>query len=179
MKSKSIILAIFVVAALVIIGGLAKKSGPPGRAVEGLPAPPVLLKELITGKTVTMDDFKSKAVFINFWATWCGPCVEEMPSIQKLYEARKSDPSIKMVMILYKDDPQAAVKFMKENKYDFDVYIDDNSVSAKAFGLTGVPETFLIDNKGIVFKRILGPHDWNAEEAGNLLGQLVSRNPSQ
>jgi thiol-disulfide isomerase/thioredoxin len=175
MKPKAIILAVFLVAALVIIGGLARKSAPPGRAVEGLPAPSFTIKDIETGKTVTPSDLRGSAVFVNFWATWCAPCVEEMPYIEKLYQARKSDPSLKIIMILYKDDPRAARDFLKKNNYGFDVYADENGASAKFFGLTGVPETFLIDKNGIVFKRILGPLDWSSADAQKLIDELINR----
>ena len=140
----------------------------------GLQAPELDIRDEISGRKLTSGDFKNKVVFVNFWASWCPPCKEEMPSIESLFKDIAGNDKIQMVTILYKDSYQDGTLYMKQNGYTFPVYLDNNGVTAVNFGVTGVPETYVIDKKGILKKRIIGPADWNSPEAKNFINSLLN-----
>lgn len=119
----------------------------------------------INNDTIKLSDLRGSVVFVNFWATWCGSCVDELPSIERLFGMLEDDSSFRMVTILYKDDPDRAFSYMKENGYTFPLYLDQDESAARIFGITGIPETFIVDKKGYLRQKIVGPADWNSPQA--------------
>jgi thiol-disulfide isomerase/thioredoxin len=93
------------------------------------------------GHKTRLSDMKGSVVFVNFWATWCGSCVGELPSIERLFRSLSGYPSFKMVTILYKDSISDAVGYMKQSGYNFPVFTNPGDSAAGIFGITGVPET--------------------------------------
>jgi cytochrome c biogenesis protein CcmG/thiol:disulfide interchange protein DsbE len=131
--------------------------------VAGFKAPGFELTDL-GGRTWKLGEMAGSVVFVNFWATWCKECVEEMPSIQRLYEQTKDNEKFHLLSILYQDDPETARKYMAENSYTFPVLIDPASITAKAYHLTGVPETYIVGTDGMVAKKTIGPAEWDDPE---------------
>ena len=177
LKQKSVILiAVFIVAIGFILYFFSeqKEETPKAKAVVNLKAPGFLLTDP-SGKTYTLSELKGSVVFVNFWATWCPPCVEEMPSIQNLYNGFKDNKEFRMVTILYKDDYQKAMAFMKQNNYTLPVLIDSDGKSAKAYGVTGVPETYIVDKNGVLREKVIGPADWNSTQADSLISNLLKQ----
>lgn len=126
------------------------------------------------GQKISPEDIKGKVLFVNFWASWCPPCKEEMPSIESLFREMSGNGNFKMVTILYKDSYRDGVDYVKQNDYTIPVYTDDGSLAARAFGVTGVPETYILDKKGQVRKRVLGPAEWDSPEAKDLIRSLLA-----
>lgn len=144
---------------------------PEGRQAESA-APDISLTDA-SGKVYKLSDLKGSVVFINFWATWCQPCREEAPSIQSLHERFKNEKKFRMLTVLYKDDYQRSLDFMKNNKYGFPVLEDPGGKTALSYGVTGVPETYIVSKGGILKERVIGPADWNSPEAISLIANLI------
>ena len=175
MKLKSVILVvIFIVAIALILFSVKREETPKTKAVVGLTAPEFSLYDP-SGKTYTLSELRGSVVFINFWATWCPPCIEEMPSIQNLYNGFKDKKEFRMVTILYKDDYNKAMAYMKQNNYTLPVLIDREGKSAKAYGVTGVPETYIVDKQGVLREKVIGPADWNSTQADSLISNLLKQ----
>ncbi len=141
---------------------------------EGIRAPKLDVRDARSGQAIDISQLKGKVVFVNFWASWCMPCKEEMPSIEALHREMQKNDTFLMVTILYKDDAKTAADYMRANSYTFPLFTDDDGVSAKRYGVTGVPETYLIDKKGALRKRVIGPADWNSSEAKAFINSLLS-----
>ena len=175
MKLKSVILiAVFISAIAIILFSVKREETPRTKAVVGLNAPEFSLSDP-SGKTFTLSELKGSVVFINFWATWCPPCIEEMPSIQNLYNGFKDKKEFRMVTILFKDDYGKAMAYLKQNNYAIPVLIDGNGKAAKAYGVTGVPETYIVDKQGVLRQKVIGPADWNSTEADSLISNLLKQ----
>ena len=112
--------------------------------------------------TFKLSAMRGSVVFINFWATWCQSCIEEMPSIERMSRLLSNDSKFKMVTILYKDDIVNASNFMRQNSFTFPVYLNPDESAARNFGITGVPETFIIDKKGFLRDKVIGPAEWDS-----------------
>ncbi|MBR5284619.1 MAG: redoxin domain-containing protein [Clostridia bacterium] len=114
------------------------------------------------GNPVSLDDFAGKTIFLNFWATWCGPCKSEMPDIQKLYEAYGyNEEDVAVIAVAhpdyYREGPQTEIEaFLDENGYTYPVFFDANATSATAYSLNSFPTTYMIDNEGYVYGYIAG-----------------------
>ncbi len=145
----------------------------PTKAEIGKHAPDFTLTDL-QGKTWQLNDLQGKVVFLNFWATWCQPCVEEMPAMEILNK-RLSIAPFKMITILSNDRPEFAKQMIQRVGATFPVLIDPESTVSGQYGLTGVPETFIIDQDGIVREIFIGPRPWDSQEALDMLGQYLPK----
>jgi len=171
MKYKGTVLAIVlicgIVAAILFSGN---RDRPQQRVASGLEAPPFELKDT-GGRLWKTGDLRGKVVLINFWASWCDTCKEELPSIQNLVNINRNNSSLVFVSILYEDKPLNALSYLKTKGFDFPVLVDDNNI-AGLYGITGVPETFVIDKKGIVRQKVVGPLRWDSAEVKSALERL-------
>ena len=129
----------------------------------------VIFKD-INQKDVNLDDFKGKLLILNFWATWCSPCREEMPSLDDL-QSNSNFSNLKIFPInIGQEDISKSKFFFKElNIKNLDIYIDVPITLAKKFSLRGVPTTILFNKQGKEFARIMGSIDFNDEEFINWL----------
>jgi cytochrome c biogenesis protein CcmG/thiol:disulfide interchange protein DsbE len=174
MKGKHVILlAVLVGIAAVIVFGL-KEAGNGRKAVAvGLYSPDFMVADATTGKTLSSSDLRGKVLFVHFWASWCEVCKEEMPTVNALAADMTSDSDFRMITILYRDTPQNGAAYMKAMGYNFPVYTDAGGIDAKYFGVTGVPETYIVDKKGILRGKFIGAADWNDPQERQLINSLL------
>ncbi len=172
MKTKVLVLLVILVAAVlfVVFGVRQEKSG--HQAVVGLDAPELTVTDA-SGKALSLSELRGSVVFVNFWATWCAPCKEELPSVQGLYSRFKDDKGFRMVTVLYRDSYDNAVAYLKDNNFERPVWLDQREKGAKAYGVTGVPETYIVSKKGILKEKVIGPADWNSTQAISLISNLL------
>lgn len=145
-------------------------------AVVGQPAPTFTLTDL-HGKNWRLADLQGKVVFLNFWATWCQPCLQEMPSMAALNQ-RMPEGSFQMLTVLYNDRPEIAQNLVRKMGVTFPVLVDANSIVARQYGLTGVPETYIIDPQGVLREKFIGPLNWDSAAALTLLGKYLPQSAS-
>ena len=139
----------------------------------GHPAPDFTLPTL-TGKTVRLSDYRGKkAVFINFWATWCAPCRLEMPTMEKAYQKYKAK-GLEILAVSIDAGPKSAVKnFMDELGLTFPALLDPEMKVLQLYRLFAVPASFLIDKQGIIRFKELGYRDWTDPESTKPLQQVL------
>ncbi len=121
-------------------------------------------------KAIRLKEFRGKTVFINFWATWCPPCVAEMPSIQKLYDAYRDDESVAFVLIS-SEERGKLLKFMQDKGYDYPVYQNLFKVPA-SLPVEQLPTTYIIAPDGKIVLKETGASDWNTDKVHQLLNSL-------
>ena len=121
-------------------------------------------------KDVNLSNYKGKLLIVNFWATWCAPCREEMPSLDSLQlDSRLNNLKVFPVNIGQEDISKSEIFFKELNIQNLDIYFDSKITLAKKFTLRGVPTTILFNKKGQEFARIIGSIDFNNEEFINWL----------
>ena len=116
------------------------------------------------GNTHTLSDYKGKVIFLNFWATWCGPCRNEMPDIQKLYDEYSAQGEDAEVVILgiagpgigQEESAEEIADFMTENGYTYPVLMDTSGEMFTQYGISAFPTTFMIDKDGNVYGYVPG-----------------------
>ena len=130
--------------------------------------------EDLTGKTVSLSSYKGKVVFLNLWATWCGPCREEMPSMETLYDEFKNDPDFVMLAVSQDTKGKSAVlPYVQKNGYHFEILLDPENKVGEQYNVSGVPETFIIDRKGRIVAHHMGAFDWSRPDVKEALQQLL------
>ncbi len=163
-----VLFSLFFIAGCENIGALGKAK----RMEIGKPAPDFVLQDA-TGKTWQLSSQKGKVVFVNFWATWCKPCRDEMPSMEALNKAMAGKP-FQMLSIVFNDDLKMAESFARRLGATFPVLANPGPELTDAYMITGVPETFLVDADGILQHKFIGPYNWNTPEMRNLVLKLFS-----
>ncbi len=124
-----------------------------------------------SGRKVDLREFQGKILVLNFWATWCPPCVEEMPSLVEL-QHRLAPKGITVVGVSIDVDGDAYQRFLTDHKIDFLTVRDPDHKSSDLFGTFKFPETYIIDRKGIVRRKFIGAVDWNSPEIVDFLTKL-------
>ena len=123
----------------------------------------------------TLADYRGQVLLVNVWATWCGPCRVEMPSIEALHRAYGPD-GLKVVAVSIDDAGQerAIRDFARQLGLTFEILHDPAGEIRKSYQTTGVPETFVIGPDGVIRKKIIGAVDWNSEANRTLVAQLLA-----
>ncbi|OGW23814.1 MAG: hypothetical protein A2X59_10060 [Nitrospirae bacterium GWC2_42_7] len=174
MKNKSLIfIVLLIVSALAFILFSNQQANKQITAV-GLNAPEYEFLDPSNKSLIRSSDMKGKVVFLNFWASWCPPCKEEVPSIEALYKELSGNSNFRIVTVLYKDSYENGSGYMLATGNTFPVYTDEKGESFRDFGLTGVPETYLIDKKGMLRKHVIGPADWNSPIEKGFINSLLN-----
>lgn len=137
------------------------------------PTPDFTLAAL-DGKKLSLKSFRGKLVFLNFWASWCVPCREEMPAMEKLYQEFK-DKNFVVLAVNVKDRKAEASKFVKELKLTYPIALDPEGEVGLLYGAWGLPTTYLIGPKGEGLARAWGPAEWYAPAARKLIEELVEQ----
>lgn len=114
------------------------------------------------GKKVSLSDYRGKVVFLNFWASWCKPCEQEMPSMQELYRSMRGAPFEILAVSIDSGSAESVEGFVKERGVTFPVLQDKLGTIKDIYKTTGVPETFIIDQNGVIAEKIVGPRNWTA-----------------
>ena len=135
-------------------------------------APEISLKDF-NGKEISLEVYKGKTILLNFWASWCQPCIEEAPELEQLYRNLK-DKDFVIIGIAVDDDEEAVKEFIKKYSITYPILNDSKSKISRKYKTKGYPESFVIDKQGKlkVFRnplngypetRIVGPREWNSK----------------
>ena len=128
------------------------------------------------GKKISLSDYRGKLVLLNVWATWCAPCVAEMPSMEKLYRELKGEDFELVAVSIDETGAEAVTPFMKNHKLSFPVLLDTRGDIKSLYQVTGIPESFIIDKNGMIVEKIVGPRDWATTSAIRFFRNLVQSN---
>ena len=135
------------------------------------PAPTFSLPDM-AGKAVSLTDFKGQVLLINFWATWCGPCREEMPALDGLYQKFKGE-GLTVIGIAIDNDQNLVKQFLSATKTKFPILSDPDMTCHDAYKVFTYPTTFLVDRKGIIQKYWLGTQEWDNEQFEKILREYL------
>jgi cytochrome c biogenesis protein CcmG, thiol:disulfide interchange protein DsbE len=143
----------------------------------GIPAPDFTIQD--SDHTVTLSQLRGKIVVLNFWATWCPPCIDEMPSLVQL-QKKLQDKGVTVLGVSVDEDADDYHKFLKDHSIDFLTVRDGGkktdtvviSPIANKYGTYKIPETYIIDRNGIIRRKFIGAVDWKQQEIVEYLSRL-------
>ncbi len=124
------------------------------------------------GRTFRLSDQRGKVVFINFWATWCPPCREEMPAMERLYAQQKNGP-FTMVAVSLDANPALVGPYVERARLTFPVALDPKMDLANSYGVRALPASFVVDPRGMVVAMALGPRAWDGPAARALMAGIA------
>ena len=159
---------VLLILGIVLMGGVvyfssSSSSRPSVAAVKSVAvgdvAPDFQLED-VAGNKVSLSRLRGKIVLVNFWATWCPPCREEMPSMEKLNAALAGDDFVMLAVNAEADGRTVVPEFLAKTQYTFSILYDDKGVVQKRYGVYKFPESFVILKDGSVGEKIIGPLDW-------------------
>lgn len=156
---------------LVALLGCSRQQKP---AVEGNQAPDFTLNTL-NGELVKLSDLKGQVVIVNFWATWCPPCREEIPSMMRLNAAMAGKPFRMLCVSIDEGGKLAVEEFFRKSGFSLPVLMDADKRVGKLYGITGVPETFVIDRRGVILKKVVGAMEWDRPDVIAFLNDVLSK----
>lgn len=179
-KAKLALLHSFLLFSLIFVSSCTREGLAPGDKRPGFSVPD------ITGVARNVESFEGKVVLVNFWATWCSPCVDEMPVLAELREQYAKD-GFEVVAVAVNDTKEAVSNFAVEHKLSYPILLDPEGVVARSYKVTKYPETFLLSRSGEILMvqdpesglpatRLKGPRDWNSPKAKLLISELLHKN---
>jgi peroxiredoxin len=189
-----VIVAVAVLAVALVVIGQKRKFEP---VVAGTAAIDFTLPDL-KGSEMALSETRGKVVFLNFWATWCKPCEDEMPSMQALYGRLKGQPFEMVAVSVDKpglfqglkravlslfgseastDDSEVVREFVQRHKLTFTVLHDRSGKVKDVYKSTGVPETFILDQNGVIAEKVWGPRDWTRPDNIKTILELLQNGP--
>jgi peroxiredoxin len=127
----------------------------------GQPAPAFSLPVLAGEAPLSLESLRGTVVLLNFWATWCKPCEDEMPAMESLYRELASE-DFELIAVSVDDDRQVVEEFTARLGLTFPILLDPGKRIADAYQSHRFPESYLIDRQGVLVARFIGPRDWDA-----------------
>ncbi len=130
----------------------------------------------IDGKQVSLREYRGKVVFLNFWATWCIPCREEMPALERLHQTYQSQ-DLAIISIDLKESAEQVRAFFQKHGLSFPALLDQDGSVFRDYLVAGMPTTYLIGRDGMLLARGVGGRDWLRTEALDLIKELIAPAP--
>ena len=144
------------------------------KSQEGYMAPRFSLRNL-KGNLEGLDDHTGKVIVVNFWATWCVPCVKEMPSFENLYRRYRSQGLILLAVSLDKGDSTKVKEFADKHKLSFPILLDTKGVAEKLYPSFSIPFTYVIEKQGRIVARVDGAKNWESSETFEAVEHLLKQ----
>jgi len=144
------------------------------KSQEGYMAPRFSLRNL-KGNMEGLDDHLGKVIVVNFWATWCVPCVKEMPSFENLYRRYRSQGLTLLAVSMDKGDSTKVQEFADKHKLSFPILLDTKGVAEKLYPSFSIPFTYVIDKQGRVVARVDGAKNWESSETFEAVEHLLKQ----
>jgi len=127
----------------------------------------------LQGKTVRLSELRGKVVVLNFWATWCPPCREEVPSMQQLHGMMSGTEFVMLAVNIEQDGRKTVPVFLQKNPVDFTILFDESGQVRKSYGVAKYPETFIIDPQGRIVEKVIGGINWSQPRVVEFLRRLL------
>jgi len=134
----------------------------------GQKAPDFVLKDL-QGGSVSLGELRGKVVFLHFWATWCPPCLVELPGLQRFVEGLDKGQYALLAVCVDNERPARIGDFLKSWGTAIPVYLDPGGSLARRFGTVRFPETYILDHEGVVCRKVIGAGDWKMSKWAHIL----------
>ncbi|MGD8615608.1 MAG: TlpA disulfide reductase family protein [Gammaproteobacteria bacterium] len=146
---------------------------------ERVEAPKFTLTDM-DGEAHSRADYRGKVVLVNFWATWCPPCIREMPSLERVHQALKQEPFVVLAVNQW-ENADHVFAFMGQIDVfpSFPILFDRDSAVSEAYGVKGLPTSFILDKQGRVVYRAIGGREFDHPEILTLIRALIAEQPSQ
>jgi peroxiredoxin len=128
----------------------------------------------LQGRTVRLSALRGKVVLLNLWTTWCPPCVEEMPSMERLWASLHGDDFALLAVSQDEEGRHVVEPFVERMRLSLPVFLDPDRQVGDRYGVWGYPETFVIDRNGYVVERVIGPRNWASPEQVAALRALIA-----
>ena len=183
-----LLIAAMVVAALAFYGlrgDFPQNEQPPAAVVQGgenklrleilktpTPAPEFVLKDT-AGNQINLRELRGKVVFVNFWATWCLPCIEEMPAMEKLHQELQKD-GLVILAVNFQEGPERIKEFLAKHNLRFTALLDHDGKVAERYQAWALPVSVIINKRGEIVARAMGSKDWHSDEALRYFRQLLA-----
>ncbi len=132
-----------------------------------------IVSRTLAGKRIRLNDLRGKVVFLNFWATWCLPCREEMPSMEKLKNKLVGRP-FRMLAVNVMEPEVMVKKFVEDMGLTFTIVMDPKGTITENYSATNLPVTYIIDKKGYVVRRAIGAREWDGSASLHLFEKLLT-----
>ncbi len=145
------------------------------RAEKRTIAPDLTLEDL-SGKRISLKGLRGKVVFLNFWATWCIPCRQEMPTMEKLHREFKEH-GLEVVAINFREGKKEVRKFFDELGLTFTALLDKEGKVSEEYGAWSIPLTYFINRKGEFVGKVVGSREWDSPEAKAFFRGLLAEKP--
>jgi thiol-disulfide isomerase/thioredoxin len=127
----------------------------------------------LDGENISLKQLEGKVVFLNFWATWCGPCRSEMPSMEALYLRHKNE-GFEILAVNCMENQTDVDAFMKEYELSFPAVLDEAGIVSASYGIQAFPTTYLLNRKGKIILRVIGSINWDTPEINKAIEYLIN-----
>jgi cytochrome c biogenesis protein CcmG, thiol:disulfide interchange protein DsbE len=165
--------AVIVAGLMVGAGALVWVESGVARVEVGKRAPEFHAVDLRSGDSISLSRYRGQVTLVNIWATWCLPCKVEMPSMEKLFQSVGSQGFKIAAVSIDQGAPEDVLAFASNLHVSFDLLQDRGGKISEIYETTGVPESFLLDRRGVLIKRVIGAHDWDSEANRKLVQRLL------
>ncbi|MCP4039491.1 MAG: TlpA family protein disulfide reductase [bacterium] len=155
------------------IGVLSLREQVASPVARGVEAPAFSLERLEDGAPVSLEDKRGQVVLLNFWATYCKPCEDEMPAMDRLYRALQPE-GFEMLAVAVDEERGLVEAFRQRLGVSFPILLDPQQDVSRQYQTTGFPESLLIDKSGMIVERYIGPRDWDHAMYAERIRRLLS-----
>jgi peroxiredoxin len=174
-KKQIVLLIILVIAAGLFVAGYAMKGRTVGkRIIKAGDIAPEFRVPASDGKVVSLSELRGSVVLVHFWATWCPPCVEEMPALDKLYRAFAGTDLKILAVSVDEGGVQSVIPFMEKNRLSVPVFYDPDRSIAGLYGTFKFPESYIVNRKGVVEYKVIGSRDWSDAGTMKIMQDLIA-----